>query len=51
MTWEPETPVRGEPLTVTMKGKLKDEVTSGSTVNVNVKWGLIVSSRYDDDDV
>jgi hypothetical protein len=42
MTFFPEVPVKGQNLTVTAKGNLKDVVDSGSKVSVSVKWGLIV---------
>ena len=41
LTYAPLVPVRGEALTVTAQGNLKEQLTSGTKVNLVVKWGFV----------
>jgi hypothetical protein len=39
LEYSPQNPIRGEPITVTLKGQMSGNVDKGSKVIVAVKWG------------
>jgi hypothetical protein len=40
-TVDPDPPIRGAPVTIRVKGHLKEDVSDGTVIHVTVKWGLI----------